>query len=136
LWGGGREGGREGGGRGVGSEEGERERRRDRERRGSHENEKPWVRIKILKLLSCIVHMPMTQSLLYEINTGNISPYLTPHHRNVVRAEVLIFSRYSKIPDVLCSYEMTHWGPGGGTRYIYTVEPRLTDTPEKRTPTI
>jgi len=30
-----------------------------------------------------------------------------------------MFSRCSSIPEVLCSYKPTHWGPGGRSRYIY-----------------
>jgi len=36
-----------------------------------------------------------------------------------VLVEVLMFSRCSSIPEVLCSYKPTHWGPGGRSRYIY-----------------
>jgi len=39
---------------------------------------KNWAHIKVLKLLSCIVHLPVT--VLHQINTGNVSPYLIPHH--------------------------------------------------------
>ena len=49
-------------------------------------------------------------------------PLSNPSPHDVVLVEVLMFSRCSSIPDVLCSYEMTHWGPGGGTRYIYILE--------------
>ena len=81
----GEEGGREG------AREGERERRREGEKwEGGREwgkgreggkvikKKKNWAHIVVLKLLSGIVYLPM--NLLHEINTGNISPYLTPHH--------------------------------------------------------